>query len=107
MKIDLTLVLKKGLLMGLVFWASISFGQIDKVWTIQNVAGVTGLNIFTAGNPALENGFQVPGAIDMDKYGNIYFGVASIGTPANAAVYKIDKLTTVMTKLPFDASGIT
>ncbi len=106
MKIELTSVFKKGILIGLVFWVSFSFGQIDKVWTIENIAGSTGSTSFTPGASAMGNGFQVPGAIDMDKEGNIYFGVASVGAPTDAAVYRIDRLTSAMTKLPFDASGI-
>lgn len=104
MKLELNSVFKKGILIGLVFWASISFGQIDKVWTIQNIAG-NGTGIFNSGNLAMNTGFQIPSAMTTDLDGNIYFSVTDF-LGGEGMIYKIRKSDNMLVVVLNDVTGI-
>ncbi|MCC7453801.1 MAG: hypothetical protein IT222_06525, partial [Crocinitomix sp.] len=72
----------------LVFWASISFGQIDKVWTVENIVGSGGTEGFidAPDNALLSEIFSVS-QIAADNDGNFYFFGNSFAS--NSVIYKL------------------
>lgn len=69
-----------------------------------NIAG-NGTGVFEEDNLALETGFNVPGAIAYDSFGNIYFTVASIGG-SSSGIYKIERETKKLEKVLGSVMGI-
>lgn len=77
---------------------SSSLSAQDSFWSMSNIAG-TGEDGFVEGLDALATSFQIPGAMDVDNDGNIYFSCASSLDASEAGLFKIDHETNTIERL--------
>lgn len=82
-----------------------AFSGFSQNLTVTNYAG-NGTSVFSAGNQALETGFDVPSGIAVDSEGNIYFFVAGVLSEEASGLYKIDAETNELEKILTGVSGI-
>jgi len=85
-----------------------TFSGFSQHYSIENIAG-NGSNSFSETTlPALENGFELPGAMAFDNEGNLYFTVAkAFSTDPGEGIYKIDKETNELELFHNPGKGLT